>query len=395
MGGAERSLQPILRYLAPFCAAAFMAVAPAWSQEKVMPIPPSAEVAPIAYLFDVTSGQVLFEREADRRFMPASITKVMTTFLAFEWMEEGRIVPQQSFTIRPELWKKWNNVGSTMFLAHDARVTVDDLLHGVTTVSANDGAAALADGAAGSIDDWVAAMNEKAEEIGMRDSRFGTPNGWMDEGRTFTTARDLTTLATQMLRRHPVKYRHFVGQREFTYNEITQPNHDPISGIVPGADGIKTGFTNQAGYGFLGSAQRDGRRLVMVVAGSPRARDRNRAARDLLEWGFTRFEQHRLLSPDAPVARAEVQGGDARKVALLAPQGVYVDLPIEARRDVSLKVTYDGPLRAPIRKGERVAELVVAIDGMPDFSVPLVAREGVAEAGFGRRLLNGVLGWIT
>ena len=368
---------------------------PAWAQDNEKPLPPEADLAPIAYLYDVTSGQVLFEREADRRFMPASITKVMTTFLAFEWLEEGKIAQAQRFSIRPEVWKKWNNVGSTMFLAHDAQVSVDDLVHGVTTVSANDGAAALADGAAGSIEEWVAAMNAKAEEIGMRDSRFGTPNGWMDEGRTFTTARDLTTLATAMLRRHPAKYRHFIGHREFTYNEITQPNHDPISGVVPGADGIKTGFTNQAGYGFLGSAERNGRRLVMVVAASPRARDRNRAARDLIEWGFSAFEQRRLFAPDVPVALAEVQGGSSREVALVAANGVYVDLPTGSAGDVILKVDYEGPLRAPIARGEKVATLSISIDGMPDYTLPLYARDDVAQAGFADRILNGFMGWLS
>ncbi|WP_345719856.1 D-alanyl-D-alanine carboxypeptidase family protein [Qipengyuania sphaerica] len=371
------------------------ALFPVAAQEEQALTPPDAELAPIAYLFDVTSGQILFEREADRRFMPASITKVMTTFLAFEWMEEGKILPQQSFTIRPEIWKKWNNVGSTMFLPHDARVSVDDLVHGVTTVSANDGAAALADGAAGSVEEWVAAMNAKAAEIGMRDSHFGTPNGWMDDGHTFVTARDLTTLATQMLRRHPTKYRHYVGHTEFTYNNITQPNHDPISGVVPGADGIKTGFTNQAGYGFLGSAERNGRRLVMVVAASPRARDRNRAARDLIEWGFSAFDQQRLFAPDVPVAFAEVQGGASSDVALVSPHGIFVDIPAGGHRDVKLTVHYDGPLRAPIRKGEKVARLVVSIDGMSDYTIPLAARDEVPEAGFGRRILNGMLGWIS
>ena len=359
------------------------------------PAPPPAEIAPIAFLYDVTSGQVLFEREADRRFMPASITKVMTTFLAFEWMEAGKILPNQTFRIRTDLWKKWNNVGSTMFLANNAQVTVDDLVHGVTTVSANDGAAALADGAAGSVEEWVAAMNGKAREIGMKDSRFGTPNGWMDDGRTFTTARDLTTLAQAMLKRHPAKYRHYVGHREFTYDGITQSNHDPISGVVDGADGIKTGFTNQAGYGFLGSAQRNGRRLVMVVAASPRARDRNTAARDLIEWGFSAFDQRRIFGPDTPVAMAEVQGGAKRQLALIAPSGVYVDFPKGARGAVTLSVSYDGPLRAPVAKGEKVAELQVVIDGAAPYSLPLFAGEEVKEAGSAQRILNGLLGWIS
>ena len=356
---------------------------------------PSREDAPIAYLYDVTSGQVLFEREADRRFLPASITKVMTTFLAFEWLEEGRIAPQQTFAMDPETWRAWSNVGSTMFLPHDAQVTVDDLLHGVTTVSANDGAAMLAKGAAGTVEEWVAAMNGKALAIGMSDSRFGTPNGWMDEGRTFTTARDLGILATQMVRRHPSKYRHFVGQRSFTYNDITQTNHDPISGVVPGADGIKTGFTNQAGFGFLGSASRNGRRLVMVVAGSERARTRNRAARDLIEWGFAAFEQKRLFAPEVPVAFAEVQGGASREVAMISPRGLNANFPADKARQVDLRVDYDGPLRAPVRKGDTIGTLRVEVDGLPAYTVPLVARDEVREAGGLRRALNGLLGWLS
>ena len=395
MRAAPHCLRLTLRKIITICAAAGLLAAPASAQVEDVPAPPDPDVAPIAYLYDVTSEQVLFEREADRRFMPASITKVMTTFLAFEWLDEGKIAQQQMFSIRPDIWRKWNNVGSTMFLAHNARVSVDDLVHGVTTVSANDGAAALADGAAGSVREWVAAMNAKAEEIGMRDSRFGTPNGWMDEGQTFTTARDLTTLATQMLRRHPKRYSHYVGHREFTYNEITQANHDPISGVVPGADGIKTGFTNQAGYGFLGSAERNGRRLVMVIAASPRARDRNEAARDLIEWGFSAFDQHRIFAPDVPVALADVQGGENRKVALVAPNGVYIDIPAGSSGDVRMTVNYEGPLRAPLAHGERVAELAISIDGMRDYSIPLVARDDVSEAGIAHRILNGILGWFS
>ena len=371
-----------------------MGAAPVRQAEKA-PLPPAADAAPIAYLYDVTSGQVLFDRESKRRFMPASITKVMTTFLAFEWMEEGKIVPQQRFTPPTELWREWKNVGSTMFLAANEPVTVDELVHGVTTVSANDGAALLAYGAAGSIEDWVAAMNAKAAEIGMRDSHYGTPNGWMDEGRTFVTARDLGTLATAMLRRHPAKYRHFVGQTSFTYNGISQPNHDPISGYVRGADGIKTGFTNQAGYGFLGSAARNGRRLVLVVAGSPRARARDTAARELLEWGFSAFEQTALYAPGAKVGEARVQGGSQGSVGLVAPNGVSVDLPVGDPRKVQVELRYEGPLRAPIAKGELVARFLVRIEGMPEFEVPLVAEEDVDTANVFERAINGLRSWIT
>ena len=356
---------------------------------------PSVEDAPIAYLLDARSRQVLYAREADRRFMPASITKVMTTFLAFEWMEEGRIFPQQIYTVRPETFRKWNRVGSTMFLPADARVSVDDLIHGVTTVSANDGAVVLAEGAAGSVEDWLAAMNAKAGEIGMRDSHFGTPNGWMDEGATWVTARDLVTLGHAMITRHPSKYRHFVGATQFRYNEITQRNHDPISGVVDGADGIKTGFTNQAGYGFLGSAARNGQRLIMVVAGSPTGRARNRAARQFIEWGFNAFEPRRMFAPGETIASARVQGGGSPRVNLGVDGPLYVDVLKGSDPDISFTLRYEGPLQAPISEGEEVAELVVTVEGQPQYRVPLKAKETVLEANLVQRVFNGMRSWIT
>ncbi|QYJ08549.1 D-alanyl-D-alanine carboxypeptidase [Qipengyuania flava] len=376
--------------------AAALITAPLAAQGADKPRVPTAEEAPIAYLLDASSGQVLFAREADRRFMPASITKVMTTFLAFEWMEEGRLFPEQVFGVRPATFAEWNRKGSTMFLPADARVTVDDLLHGITTVSANDGAIVLAEGAAGSLEDWLAAMNAKAREIGMGNSHFGTPNGWMDEGRTFTTAHDLGLLGRALVTRHPSKYRHFVGARAFAYNGIEQRNYDPISGVVPGADGIKTGFTNQAGFGFLGSAARDGRRLVMVVAGSPGQRARDRASRSLIEWGFSAFDSLTLFPADTPIGTARIQGGADARVALVAPRPVSIAIPAgDAQPEISLALRYEGPLRAPVAQGEEVAELVVTIEGMPEHRVPLRAAEAVGEAGVLQRVANAFRSWVS
>lgn len=361
----------------------------------VAPAIPSEYAAPIAYLLDAGSGQVLYQREIDRRFMPASITKVMTTFLAFEWMEEGRLFPQQVYSVRPETFRKWHRKGSTMFLPADARVTVDDLLHGVTTVSANDGAVVLAEGAAGSVGDWVAAMNAKAREIGMADSHFGNPNGWMDDGKTFVTARDLGTLAQAMVTRHPSKYRHFVGMKELSYNGISQRNHDPISGTVRGADGIKTGYTNQAGFGFLGSAQRDGQRLVMVIGGSPGGRERRDASRQFIEWGFASFESRLLFPESARIGSARVQQGGADAVGLVARGPLRIAVPRGENPDITLALSYEGPLQAPIAKGEEVAELVVSIAGMPEHRVPLYASEEVLEATLVQRVFNALGSWVA
>ena len=258
--------------------------------------------------------------------MPASITKVMTTMVAFEWMERGKLFPQQVMTVRPDTFSAWNRKGSTMYLPHDARITVDELLHGITTVSANDASVVLAEGAAGSVARWAAAMNDTAARLGMADSHFNTPNGWMDDGQTFVTARDLVTLGSAMIRRHPSKYHHFVGKKGLEYNGIRQNNHDPICGVVPGADGIKTGFTNQAGYGFLGSAERNGRRLVMVVAASPRGRERNDAARALIEWGFSNFDSRRLFETNERIAPAEVQDGGVSEIGLVSRRPVRLPL---------------------------------------------------------------------
>lgn len=355
--------------------------------------PPPPEV-PIALLVDLSSGQTLYSREPERRFMPASITKVMTAFTAFELIDAGKVKPEQLLLVSDGAWTEWHGVGSTMFLDLHQRVSVDALLHGVTTVSANDGAAVLGEGLAGSLPKWTAMMNAKAREIGMRDSHFGTPNGWMDEGRTFVTARDLATLASAMITRHPDLYARYFGKRLLKFNGFQQRNHDPVTGVVEGADGIKTGFTNQAGYGFLGSAERGGRRLVMVIAGAPTSRIQHQASREFLEWGFQAFVGAPLFAKGATVGEAQVQGGAERSVALRAPLAVGYDLPAGQTGKVKLSIHYKGPLRAPIAKGEPVAELEIAAEGMRPSRVSLMAAEDVPVANGFERLLNGVAGLL-
>ncbi|MEO1967893.1 MAG: D-alanyl-D-alanine carboxypeptidase family protein [Sphingomonadaceae bacterium] len=361
---------------------------------NISPAIPSAQDAPIALLIDLSSGQTLFARDIDRRFMPASMTKVMTVFTAFEWMHEGKLFPQQVITVTPDIFDKWHGVGSTMFLPENARVTVDQLLHGITTVSANDGAATLAHGAAGSVAKWVAAMNSEARSIGMTNSHYGTPNGWMDQGGTFVTARDLAILAKAMIERYPDYYHRYFGARTLTYNGITQRNHDPITGVVPGADGIKTGFTNQAGYGFLGSAERNGRRLVMVVATSPTGKQRNKAARELMEWGFDAFDSRVLFGANTKIAKARVQNGGLSRVKLISPQPIRVDVPSGTHPKISLNIRYFGPLRAPIAKGEHVADLLISIDGREVSTRPLVSDRAVSTATIMQRIFNGFARWL-
>lgn len=368
-----------------------MPALPAQARAGVAALPSEQEV-PIALLIDASSGQVLFAREPDRRFMPASITKVMTAYVAFELISEGRLSPRQEFTMDAATFRDWQRKGSTLFLGLGSRTSVDTLLHGITTVSANDASIVLAKGASGSVERWVALMNFKARQLGMRDSHFGLPNGWMDDGRTFVSAWDLAMLGRALVTRHNRLYHQYFGHASYSYNGITQPNHDPITGIVAGADGIKTGFTEQAGFGFLGTAMRGDERLVMVVAGVDDGRTRRRAAQEFMEWGFAAFDRRVLLVRNARVGAAAVQGGAEREVSLVTPLPVAALLPRGTNAKFALSLRYVGPVQAPIKAGDEIAELQVLVNGRLSHRVPLVAAADVPRANILQRLRNGLLG---
>lgn len=361
------------------------------------PAPPSSiEDVPIIMLVDLSSGQILFQRNPDRRFVPASITKVMTAYQAFELLEAGKLQLDQAFPFSRASFAQWGGEGSTMFLNAGENTRVSDLLLGITTVSANDASIVLAEGAAGSLQRWLDHMNATAQRLGMNNSHFGTPNGWPDEGRTFTTARDLVTLGTALVTDHPDRYRIFFGHRSLTYRGITQPNHEPLTGRIAGGDGIKTGFTNEAGFGVLGSAERSGRRLMVVVAGADTASKRTRATRGLIEWGFSAFENRPLFAPGETVGIIRVQGGSKRSVALVSPRAIAASLPLgTADPDIAARIVYDGPVRAPIAAGEQIAELEISVNGAKPSRVPLYASEAIGPAGPLARMINGVIGWFT
>ncbi len=370
---------------------AVSAAAPEMRPNAGAPAPMPELSAPIALLVDVGSGRVLYARDAHRRFVPASITKIMTSYVAFDLISKGKLRLDQRIPVRPETFRQWNNVGSTMFLPRDARPTVAELLEGIVTVSANDACVVLAEGATGSVPAFTGLMNAAAAELGMRDSHFNTPNGWMDQGHTYVTAADLATLSSALMTRFPELYRQFYGHPEMTWNGITQPNHNPLYGHTLGADGIKTGFTNEAGYGFVGSAERQGRRLVMVLGGYDRPIERTRQSRDLIEWGFAAWDAQPLFRNGAQVAAADVQGGVERSVPLVAPRALSVTSAAGRMPRYSLSVRYKGPLKAPIAKGETVASLLVRVPGEPVHVLPLVAGASVARGGVMSRLRDGAL----
>lgn len=362
--------------------------------------PPYESPAQVAFLKDISSGAVLYAKDADRRMPPASMAKMMTVYVVFDMIKKGELKESRLMHVRPETWKRWHGpaAGSTMFLSVDEDVSVENLMHGIVTLSGNDACVVLAEGISGTEEAFVARMNETAKKIGLTNSQFGTSNGWPDEGRTYVTARDLATLAERTIQDFPQLYKKYYSQTHFTWGktlgsgqDITQMNRDPLLGKVQGADGLKTGHTEEAGYGFTGSAEQNGRRLVMVVAGLDTYNGRAAESVRFIEWGFRAWASKPLFKQGAAVETAEVQQGAEDQVGLVAPRNLAVTLPGGAASNMQVKVVYQGPVKAPIKKGQHIADLVVTTPDTPPQIMPLVAAADVAEAGFFGRAWSGLL----
>ncbi|MDR2858670.1 MAG: D-alanyl-D-alanine carboxypeptidase [Novosphingobium sp.] len=359
------------------------------------PAPPGAVTGiPVALLVDFNSGRTLYARAPDRRFPPASTAKVMTAYVAFAEMAQGRLSRQRQFTVRDATARAWNGRGAGLSLKGGTRLDTDTLLHAIATASANDAAVVLAEGHAGDVARWCRLMNDQARRLGMHGSHFASPNGWFDRGATYVTARDLVTLGEALVIRYPAEYRRYFGQRQMTWNGITRQSHDPAIGVVAGADGIKTGYTAEAGYHFLGSAERGGRRLIMVIAGAGSEDQRAAASRALLAWGFAAWQARPLFRKGSVIAAARVQGGDARAVPLVADRAVAAVMPQGAAGPIGLRVIYQGPLVAPITRGARVAELEIRSGEGGTSRLPLFAAKSVSKAGIFGWIANGVAGFF-
>ena len=361
--------------------------------------PPFETPARVAYLIDLSSGAVLLSKNADVRMPPASMAKMMTTNVAFELLKKGDLKLDKACTVRPETWQKWHGpqAGSTMFLSPNEQVTVDELLKGIITLSGNDASVVLAECIAGTEDAFANVMNENAKRLGLANSHFGNSNGWPDEGRTYVTARDLATLARAEIENYPDLYKKYYSLTEYTHGQtlgsgtaITQANRNPLLGRVAGADGLKTGHTEEAGYGFTGSAEQNGRRLIMVVAGLDSFNQRISESVRLMQWGFNAWQSKPLFKAGTHVGSANVQLGSSSEVSLVAPRDLSLTIPAGILSKAgAMKVRYQGPVEAPIAKGQHIADLVVS---MPDGEqvMPLVAGEAVGEAGFFTRAWIGL-----
>ncbi|KTT68555.1 D-alanyl-D-alanine carboxypeptidase family protein [Sphingomonas sanguinis] len=354
--------------------------------------------APVAFMKDLSSGAILFQRDADRRMPPASMAKMMTVYVAFDLVKKGQLKLSDMVTVQPETWKKWHGpqAGSTMFLSPNEQVSVANLLYGIVTLSGNDACVVLAEHIAGTEQNFVERMNRTAKQIGLNNSHFGTSNGWPDGGVTYVTARDLADLAEHTIQDFPQLYKQFYSRRDFSWgktmggNAITQANRDPLLGRVAGADGLKTGHTEEAGYGFTGSAEQNGRRLVMVMAGLNSFGARAEESVKFMNWGFRAWQAKPVVAKGKKVADAEVQMGSSSSVGLVAPRQLTVTLPAGLDPAISAKVVYQGPIKAPIKAGQHIADLVVSSPDMPAQRLPLVADKDVSEAGFFGRAWAGL-----
>lgn len=358
--------------------------------------------AKVAYLYDLNSGAVLYAKNPDVHMPPASMAKMMTTEVAFELIDRGQLPLNKMCTVRPETWQKWHGpqAGSTMFLSPNEQVSVENLIKGIVTLSGNDASVVLAECIAGTEQAFTEQMNALAKKLGVNNSHFGTANGWPDNGVTYVTARDLATVARATIEHHPKLYKEFYSLPNFTWGktigsgkDITQDNRNPILGHVPGADGLKTGHTDEAGYGFTGSAEQNGRRLIEVLAGMDSWNQRVQESTRLISWGFGAWNDKPLFKAGDKVGTAQVQMGGSSAVQLVAPRDLAVSVPAGlslSDKPVTMKIRYEGPLMAPIAKGQEVAQLVITTGDTSPQIVPLVAGEDIGRAGFFGRIWLGL-----
>ncbi|HEY0901336.1 MAG TPA: D-alanyl-D-alanine carboxypeptidase family protein [Micavibrio sp.] len=331
-----------------------------------------------AIVIDYDTGFVLYEKNAEEKMAPSSMTKVMTTYLAFDALDQGRITLDQTFHISEHAWK---TQGSRMFVQVGTDVKVEDLIRGVVIQSGNDATVALAEGLAGSEEEFVRMMNKKAQELGMTSTQFKNSHGLDEEGH-YSTARDLGILAMHAIGDHP-KYYPYHAEKEFVYDGIKQGNRNPLLYRNIGADGLKTGHTDAGGYGLIGTAKSEkGRRVVVVVNGLTSMQERADESASLISWGLNAFDDVTVFKAGDIIEQAEVVLGQKAFVPLTIDKNIRIPVPISMRNDLKVDVVYKGPLVAPVKKGDVVGVVRISIPRVKDFEVPLLAADDVAEIGF-------------
>ena len=346
--------------------------------------------APTAILIEATSGSVLFEKNADELRAPSSMMKLMTAEVVFHALQQGDIKPTDEYRISENAWRRGGapSGGSTMFAAINSKVSVDDLLHGAIIQSGNDSCIALAEGIAGNERLFATEMmTKRARELGLTRSTFANSNGLPDPGNKMTV-RELAKLARHIILTYPDFYKLF-GEKEFTWNKIRQQNRNPLLNSLEGADGLKTGYTKEGGYGMVGSAVQNGIRLIVVVNGLDDPDDRASEAKKMLEWGFRNFEVRTLFSADQLISYAKVFGGERRSIKLASHEPVKVMVQKNGNDKLIARVVYSGPVRAPIESGQPVGLIKVWRGGNIAVETPVYAAESIGKGSTVRRAIDG------
>jgi D-alanyl-D-alanine carboxypeptidase (penicillin-binding protein 5/6) len=345
--------------------------------------------APTAILIEASSGSVLFEKNADELRAPSSMMKLMTAEVVFHAIKQGDVKLTDEYRVSENAWRKGGAPagGSTMFAAINSKIPVDDLLHGAIIQSGNDACMVLAEGIAGNERAFAEMMTKRARELGLTRSTFANSNGLPDPDNKMTV-RELAKLARYIIQTYPDFYKLF-GEKEFTWNKIRQQNRNPLLNSLEGADGLKTGYTKEGGYGMVGSAVQNGIRLLVVINGLDDPDDRAAEAKKMLEWGFRNFEVRTLFAADQPIGYAKVFGGESRSVKLASREPIKVMVQKNGTDKLIARVVYNGPVRAPIESGQQVGLIKVWRGGNIAMEAPVYAAESVDRGSTMRRAIDG------
>ena len=345
--------------------------------------------APTAILIEAKTGSILFEKNADQLLAPSSMMKLMTVEVVFDAIVKGEVKLTDEYKISENAWRRGGapSGSSTMFAELNSRVSVDNLLHGAIIQSGNDSCIALAEGMSGNETEFVARMTKRARELGLTHSTFGNTNGLPNPDNKMSV-RELAMLSRHIILTYPEFYKLF-GEREFTWNKIRQQNRNPLLASLDGADGLKTGYTKEGGYGMVGSAVQGGLRLIVAVNGLEDAADRAADAKRLLEWGFRNFESRTLFTAGQTVGYAKVFGGEAGSGKLSAREPVKVMVQRNGNDKLVARIIYKGPVRAPIASGQPVGVLKVWRGQNLALEMPLHAAEDIGRGSTTQRAIDG------
>jgi serine-type D-Ala-D-Ala carboxypeptidase (penicillin-binding protein 5/6) len=343
-----------------------------------------------AFILEADTGAVLLDKGADERIPPASMSKIMTAYVVFGMLKEGRAQLTDELPVSERAWRLQ---GSKMFVPIGGRISIDDLLKGVIIQSGNDACLVLAEGLAGSEEAFVELMNKKAQEIGLKDSHFANTSGLPDPDH-WMTARDLATLAIRTIKDFP-EYYHYYSEMDYEFNNIKQGNRNPLLYKNVGADGLKTGHTEEAGYSLTASVARNDRRIILVLSGLPTMKARAQESERLIDWAFREFNDYRLFAAGDKVEDGEVWLGSEAKVPLTVAQDFVVTLPRKARKDMKVTIDYDRPIPAPVKQGDKVGKVVMTAPDVPAAEAPLIAAASVDRMNALGRIatLAGYLVW--